>query len=183
MNEKRSWIKKELIEWTKTIFIALILTFGIRTFVVAPFMVDGTSMIPTLKDQERVVVNEIVYKFASIKRGDIIVFHYDQQKDFIKRVVGVPGDTVQMKNDQLFINGQPIPEPYLDSEKRLWHQKGELLTEDFGPIKVESNHLFVLGDNRRDSKDSRMIGSISKNQIVGRTDIVFWPIAQWEWLR
>ncbi len=174
--DEKTHLKKEIFEWGKAILIAIILTFIIRTFLFAPFQVDGDSMLPNFTHKERLIANEIIYDITSPKRGDVIIFHFDEQRDYIKRIIGVPGDTIEMKSDQLYVNGEPIDEPYLTSVKNDLHNLGMVLTEDFGPITVEEKHLFVLGDNRKNSKDSRMIGQISFEQVVGRADVVFWPL-------
>ena len=175
--EQKNSLRKEIFDWIKAILIALILTFVIRTFLFAPFQVDGDSMLPNFHDGERLIANEIIYDLQTPKRGDVVIFHFDEQRDYIKRVIAIPGDTVEMKNDQLYINGEATKEPYLASVKEQVHQMGLILTDDFGPFTVEDGHLFVLGDNRRNSKDSRMIGQIPYEQVVGRADVVFWPFS------
>ena len=178
-----SKLKKEIIEWVKVILIAFVLTMIIRSFLVAPFMISGESMMPTLEDGERVIVNELVYRFSEPKRGDIVVFYYpEEDKDLVKRVIGLPGDTVEMKNDQLLINGTKVEEPYLAESKKFFLGNSGVLTEDFEPVKVNSNQFFVMGDNRWNSKDSRAIGTISEEQIIGRVELVFWPFDQWQWV-
>lgn len=113
-----SSINKELKEWAKAIAIAIILAYLIRTFLFAPFIVDGTSMMPTLENGERLIVNELQYRFGQPKRGDIIVFRYSEEQDYIKRVIALPGEVVEVKNDQLYINGQKVEEPYLNEERK-----------------------------------------------------------------
>ncbi|GBF11651.1 signal peptidase I [Tepidibacillus infernus] len=177
-----SSINKELKEWAKAIAIAIILAYLIRTFLFAPFIVDGTSMMPTLENGERLIVNELQYRFGQPKRGDIIVFRYSEEQDYIKRVIALPGEVVEVKNDQLYINGQKVEEPYLNEERKQLAVQGLTLTDDFGPVKVEEGHLFVMGDNRRNSKDSRMIGTIKFDQVVGKAAFAFWPISEIKWL-
>jgi len=169
-------VKKEIFDWVKSIAIAIFLAFIIRSFIFAPFVVEGTSMMPTLIDGERLIVNEIIYNLSEASRGDIIVFHYNQDQDYIKRIIGLPGDTVEVRDDQLYINNEKVDEPYLTEEKKSWQEQGLSLTEDFGPVKVDEHSLFVMGDNRRNSKDSRMIGEIDQEQVVGRADLGFWPL-------
>lgn len=180
--QQQNSTKNEFIEWAKAITIAFVLAYLIRVFLFAPFIVEGLSMMPTLEDDERLIVNELIYDIKEPKRGDIIVFKYNAEQDYIKRVIGLPGDIVEMKKDQLIINGQPIDETYLKKVKEDLHDQGLLLTKKFGPVEVEENHLFVMGDNRRNSKDSRVFGTIALEQVVGRADITFWPISKFRLL-
>ena len=166
----------------KTVLWFLILgaiLIGLRHFVFTPVVVKGDSMDPTLIDGERV----IALKNTEIKRFDIVTFPApdDPGKNYIKRVIGLPGDTIEYKNDELYINGKEYEEPYLDEFK------GELeddqpLTSDFtlndlfGAEKVPEGELFVLGDNRRISKDSRIIGMIDQKDILTNVKFVFWPL-------
>lgn len=176
-NTPKQKAKKELFEWTGALFIAVILAMVIRTFLFSPFIVDGRSMENTLKDGERVFVNEIILNIHEPEAGDIIVFQYNEELNFIKRVIGVAGDVVEVRDDELYINGELVPEPYLDDEKESLHSAGYVLTEDFGPVEVGEGQLFVMGDNRDNSKDSRDIGTINIDQVIGRADLVFWPLS------
>lgn len=173
--------KNELIEWIKTLVIAVILAVVIRTFFFAPIVVDGKSMMPTLHDQNRMIVNKIATRIGDIHRFDIIVFHATEDKDYIKRVIGLPGDHIEYKNDTLYINGKAYDEPYLDKYKR--NLVDGPLTEPFklediiGQPTVPEGELFVMGDNRRFSKDSRHIGTIPIEEVMGKTSFVFWPLS------
>lgn len=180
--QERNTLWRESKEWLKAFLLAVILFFLIRTFLFAPFIVDGESMAPTLHSGERLIVTKIVYLWGSPQRGDIIVFHATQSRDYIKRVIGLPGETVEIRGDRLYINGEEVPEPYLDEYRRKTHEAGLKLTEDYGPTVVPEDSYFVLGDNRRNSQDSRMIGMIRKDQIVGRADLVFWPLSSFRFL-
>nr|WP_275695501.1 signal peptidase I [Fredinandcohnia sp. SECRCQ15] len=167
------------MEWLKALLIAILLFIIIRIFVFTPTIVEGASMNPTLQDQTHM----IVMKIGEPKRFDIIVFHESGNKDYIKRVIGLPGDRIKYKDDILYINGIPYDEPYLEEYK-----KGVIdgpLTNSFTlqetPVRsdvVPEGHLFVLGDNRRVSKDSRHIGAIPMNKVVGTTNIVFYPFSE-----
>lgn len=168
--------KSETWEWIRAILIAIILVFIIRTFILTPVVVEGASMNPTLQDQDRMIVTKI----GEPERFDIVVFHANEEQDYIKRVIGLPGDRIEYKEDTLYVNGDPFEEPYLDKYK-------DELTD--GPLTnsftlpetavrsevVPKGHLFVMGDNRRYSRDSRHIGAIPIDEIVGTTKIVFWP--------
>ncbi|MBA2870785.1 signal peptidase I [Anoxybacillus calidus] len=173
--------KNETWEWLKAIVIAVLLAGGIRYFVFAPIIVDGLSMMPTLHDHDRMIVNKLSYKIGEPKRFDIIVFHAEEGKDYIKRVIGLPGDRIEYKNDTLYVNGKAYKEPYLDESKKQVIDGP--LTEPFtleeltGQETVPEGHLFVMGDNRRFSKDSRHIGFIPMDKVVGKTNIVYWPLS------
>jgi signal peptidase I len=168
--------KSETWEWIKALGIAIILALIIRTFLFAPFLVDGSSMMPTLENGERLIVNKLIYYIQDPKPGDIIVFHATKEKDYIKRVIATEGQTVEMKNDQLYIDGKPVDEPYLKQYKERAKAAGYLLTDNFGPVKVPQGDIFVMGDNRQNSTDSRIIGPVPVNTVVGRSELVIWPL-------
>ncbi|RKD24683.1 signal peptidase I [Ammoniphilus oxalaticus] len=170
--------KNEWWEWIKALAIAILLAFVIRSLLFAPFVVDGASMMPTLHDRERVIVTKLIYFVKEPSPGDIIVFHATADRDYIKRVIGVGGDIVEVRGDQLYINQEPVDEPYLHEYKQQAEQEGYFLTGDFGPIEIPEGELFVMGDNRLNSKDSRMIGTVSLKSVVGRADVIFWPLNQ-----
>lgn len=175
--------KNELWEWTKALLIAVALAFIIRTFIFAPFLVDGPSMVPNLMDQERLIVNKLIYYIREPKRGEILVFHATPEKDYIKRVIGLPGETVELKDDKLYINGKETPEPSLAEIENTYHEEGMNYTIDFGPVDVPPGHIFVLGDNRPNSEDSRELGPIPIDAVVGRAEFVFWPFSQLRFLQ
>lgn len=183
--EKVKKEKNELWEWMKALLIAFGIAVIIRYFLFTPIVVDGDSMMPTLEDGDRMIVNKIGYKIGGPDRFDIVVFHAPEGKDYIKRVIGLPGDYIEYKEDQLYINGEPIEEPYLDQ------YKSELvdgtLTQDFTLHDIDptidvipEGYVFVMGDNRRFSKDSRHIGIVSEKEIIGNTNLIFWPLNEIE---
>ncbi|MHA6258689.1 signal peptidase I [Sporosarcina sp. CAU 1771] len=178
MEEKKT--KNETWEWIKALLIAFGLAAIIRVFLFTPIVVDGISMMPTLADGDRMVVNKIGYTIGEPKRFDIVVFHAEVQKDYIKRVIGLPGDEIEYIDDMLYVNGEPFPEPYLDQYKA--EIPDAPLTEDFKlEDKIQSQtvpegYVFVMGDNRRKSKDSRHIGAVSIDEIIGNSNLIFWPI-------
>jgi signal peptidase I len=167
--------KNELWEWIKALAIAVILAAVIRYFFFAPIVVDGSSMMPTLQDKDRMLVNKIGYRIGSPDRFDIVVFHATEDKDYIKRVIGLPGDHIEYKDDQLYINGELFEEPYLDPYKQ--EVVDGPLTPPFVIDSVPDGHLFVMGDNRRYSKDSRQIGPVQISEVLGKTNIVYWPFS------
>jgi signal peptidase I len=184
----------ELVEWIKALAVAGLLVFVIRWFLVSPFIVDGPSMQPNFLNRERIIVNKIVYDIRQPQRGEVIVFHVPEEgRDFIKRVIGVPGDTVKVDGDTVTINGKPIDETYLKKAYEDAHASGGLYNPNdtewssfpnthFPDGKVPAGSLFVMGDNRSNSEDSRMIGYIPLDRVVGRADLVYWPIGNFHFI-
>ncbi|MEY9979549.1 signal peptidase I [Lysinibacillus sp. RC79] len=179
--------KNELVEWIKAIVFALLVAFVIKQFLFTPVLVQGASMMPTLEDKDRVIINRIGPKFKSIDRFDVVVVENvllnKKEENIIKRVVGLPGDKIEYKDDQLYINGEKFSEPYLDQYKKELKDTGSLtydftLDQNLGKTTVPEGQYFVLGDNRRVSNDSRNpeVGFIPKERIMGTTSIICWPI-------
>jgi signal peptidase I len=156
-------------EFLHDLSVAVLFCFFLIAFVAQAFRVQGTSMEPLLHDGERIVVNKFVYRFHRIERGDVVVFWYprDPSVSFIKRVVALPGDQVEIRAGQLFVNGQPVPETYLPAAFRD--------TDTFPPTEVRKGYYFVLGDHRRSSNDSRTWGEVPEKYIYGRAVFRFWP--------
>ncbi|OLO40873.1 signal peptidase I [Alkalihalophilus pseudofirmus] len=173
--------RSETYEWIKAVLIALLLAVLIRYFLFAPIVVEGESMVPTLHHSDRMIVNKIGYTIGDPERFDIIVFHASEESDYIKRVIGLPGDEIEFIDDTLYINGEAYEEPYLDELKE--ELNGATLTYDFSleevtnSVVVPEGYLFVMGDNRRRSLDSRDIGFIPYGEVVGKANFVFWPFA------
>ncbi|MFT4414857.1 signal peptidase I [Fredinandcohnia humi] len=172
--------KKKEFSLLKTVGISIILVVFFRTFLFTNYIVEGESMMPTLEDGNLLMVNKIEMKIGELERFDIVVFHKNEEEDFVKRVIGLPGDTLQYKADVLYINGKKVAEPFLDEFKE--ELIGGQLTGDFtleeatGETKVPEDHVFVIGDNRLDSWDSRHFGFIRIDQIVGKVNIKYWPV-------
>lgn len=182
--ESKKSLSKEIWDWAKAIGIAVILAIFIRTFLFSPTIVDGQSMMSTLHNGEFLIVNKFVYHIGEPKRGDIVIFHATEQKDYIKRVIGVAGDRIEMRDDQLYINGEPVDEPYLEEMKKYWYDiEGTVFTQDFVVESVPEGTVYVLGDNRRNSTDSRIIGPIPIEKIVGRADLSIWPLSNIRFLK
>ncbi|MFJ7745440.1 signal peptidase I [Peribacillus sp. NPDC097295] len=164
-------MKKEIVSWMKSILIALIVVFICRQFLFVPVTVKGESMEPTFENSDRIVVTKV----GNIEHSDMVVFHApDAEKEYIKRVIGLEGDRVKMKDDMLYINGKPYKEPYVKSNKEQI-PPDENLTENFD-VKVPEGSLFVMGDNRRHSWDSRRFGVISEDSLVGKVEFRFFPL-------
>jgi signal peptidase I len=176
---RNEW-KKEGLEWIKAFGIGIILFAFIRTFFFSNYVVEGQSMMPTLQDGNKVVVNKLGYQVGDLQRFDVIVFHANKKEDYVKRIIGLPGDKIAYRNDQLYVNGQKVAEPFLNMYKQK--APGGKFTSDFtleeitGNKTVPSGRLFVLGDNRLGSWDSRYFGFISIKQVVGKVDLRYWPL-------
>lgn len=151
----------------ETVLIALLVAIVVRAFVVERFLVDGPSMEPTLWDGESLIVYKLAYRFGAPKRGDVVVFRYplNPEKDYVKRCVAVGGDTVEMRVGRLYVNGQLIPEPYVNYPG---------LTE-MKSITVPEDSIFVLGDHRTNSEDSRVFGPVNLSLLKGKAVFVIWP--------
>ena len=178
-------MKKQFMDWLLAIIVAILLLFFLNNFLFKPYTVSGLSMYPTFNNKDKVVVSKISKSLNHLKSGDVIIFHQNSNNDFIKRLIGKPGDQIEYKNDKLYINKNYIKEPYLDYNKKM-NNSSENLTEDFNVsnIKGSKNKMIipkdkylVLGDNRTNSIDSRYseVGLISKKQIVGKVILRFWP--------
>ncbi|MEK0316062.1 signal peptidase I [Cohnella sp. 56] len=184
---KNSKAGKEVFEWVKALAIAGVLVILIRWLLFNPFIVDGESMQPNFWNGERIIVNKAVYDIRKPKAGEVIVFHVpDEHRDYIKRVIAVGGDTVKVQGDDVYVNGTKIEEPYLKDTYEEMHGVGQLYNEQkwssdfpnetYPDGKVPSGMLYVMGDNRPNSKDSRMIGYVPIDRVVGRAELVFWPL-------
>lgn len=172
--------KKEGLDWFKAFVIGIIIFAFIRTFFFSNYVVEGESMMPTLQNGNKLVVNKVGYQIGELNRFDVIVFHANAKEDFVKRIIGLPGDKIEYRNDQLYINGRKYEEPFLNIYKQK--SPGMKLTGDFslkevtGEDTVPDGKLFVLGDNRLGSWDSRHFGFISVQQVVGKVDLRYWPL-------
>ena len=166
--KQRSHLAREIVE---TIALTLIIFLVIR-FAIQSYRVSGPSMLPGLQTDDYVLVNKIAYLFHTPERGDVIVFHYplDTSEDFIKRVIGLPGDTVSLDNKTVQVDGVVLHEPYISE---AYNPSGKT-------IKVPMDEYFVLGDNRPLSDDSRDWGFVPKADLVGKAVIVYWPLSNWE---
>jgi signal peptidase I len=170
-------LNNELKGWGKSLFIAFGIAIIVRTFLFAPYTVEGASMEPTLHDEEKIFVNKLNFT-DDFSRGEIVIIK-GKEKNYVKRIIGLPGDTILVKNDKLYINGVLSKEPYLAHNLALAKKMGSHLTGDFGPIKVPKNNYFVMGDNRLYSTDSRNgLGTFTKEQIVGQSEFVYFPFLE-----
>ena len=167
-----SSLGEEVKDWLVSIVVAVVLAFLIRQFVVELYIVDGPSMRPTLQSQQRLVVNKFIYRFRAPEKGEILVFQYprDPSRDFIKRVIAVPGDTVEIKDGRVLVNDQVLSEDYILEKTR----------GDYPKSTVPEGTVFVMGDNRNNSEDSRCadVGFVPGALIKGKAVLVFWPLSE-----
>lgn len=164
------WAESRLL--LRDLIFALMVAALMVVFIVQPVKVEGTSMLPRLHDGERIFVNKLIYYgLPKLKRGDIIVFWYpnDPSKSYIKRIVGLPGETVEVRDGRVYINGRELEEPYLDPELNLSHMNHQ-------PVIVKEHYYFVMGDNRDHSSDSRYWGLVPEKYIYGTALFRYWPL-------
>ncbi len=163
-------------EWTALVIVAAVVALGVRTFVFQAFFIPSGSMLPTLQIGDRILVDKLSYDLHKVNRGDMIVFRTPPAdtgdpgiKDLVKRVIGLPGERISSSGGSVYINGKKLPEPWLPPD-----------TKTFGitPQTIPAGEVFVMGDNRGNSKDSRVFGPISEKLIVGRVELIFYPLSQ-----
>jgi signal peptidase I len=165
MSEGEKALIRDLIE---SIVIAVVLAFGIiRPFIIQPFVIPSESMVPTLLVGDRLFANKFIYRFKPIQRFDVIVFKYphNPRVDYVKRVIALEGETVQLIGGKVYINKQPLEEAH----------KMNPSYDDFGPVTVPKGFLFVLGDNRSNSEDSRYFGFVPVQNVLGKAFLIYWP--------
>jgi len=167
--------KGDIKEFIQSLVIAGVLAFLIITFVAQSFVVEGSSMQQTLDNGERLIANKLIYRFRDPQRGEIVVFTPQGASDqrYIKRIIGLPGDTVYIRNGQVYVNGEPLEEDYIKEDMRD--------IGDSGPFEIPEGEYFVLGDNRNHSADSRfpgLVGYVDRDSIHGKAFWVFWPLGE-----
>ncbi|HEY7697314.1 MAG TPA: signal peptidase I [Vicinamibacteria bacterium] len=160
---------QSLVDLLHDLAIAVVVCVLLITYVVQAFKVQGTSMSPELQDGERILVNKFLYYFGDIQRGDVVVFWYpeDPQLSFIKRVVALPGETVEIRSGRVFVNDMPVDEPYVSGANAD--------ERSFPRLEIRPGHFFVLGDNRKGSNDSRSWGLVPQRYIYGKAFLRIWP--------
>ncbi|MGB9661982.1 MAG: signal peptidase I [Moorellaceae bacterium] len=158
-----------LTELLQALLMAGILAFIIRAFLITPFYIPSRSMEPTLYPGDRILVNRLAYRFGEPQRGDVVVFRYplEPDRDYIKRVIAVGGDTVEARDNKIYVNGEPLLETYLPPG---------VVYSNFGPLKVPPNTYFMMGDNRNISADSRVWGPLERKFIIGKAILIYWPL-------
>src|ERR1700723_2151697 len=162
-------LRRELRSWGRDLVIALSLAVVIIIFFYQPVKVEGTSMTPLISDQERIFINKFVYRFEPIERGDVVVFWYplDRSKSFIKRVIGLPGETIEIRGGGPFVNAKGVGEPYVPAMY--------LDGSNYGPVQIPVGNYFVMGDHRDSSNDSRVFGPVGRPYIYGKAVFAYWP--------
>jgi signal peptidase I len=168
-------MRRSLLELPVILLVSFVLVFGfVRPVVASPFYVGSASMVPTLKVWDRVLINKLAYDLEGPQRGDIVLFESPDggEEPLIKRVVALPGDRLQLRGGALFVNGSKVDESYL---RRETCARGMPKTCSFGPKTVPENHVFVMGDNRTNSLDSRFFGPVPEENLIGEALFRFWP--------
>jgi signal peptidase I len=181
---------KAIREWVTVVGVALVIAFLVRGFALQQFYISGPSMESTMFQNNRVLVNKISYRLHDIHRGDVVVFDRVttdgvavQHDDLIKRVIGLAGDKVSISKCVVSVNGKAIDEPYLnDYDLAQTNLDDRCRIPEMAVTTVDSGHLFVMGDNRPQSFDSRMFGTIDEKLVVGRAFVIIWPIGSFHWL-
>jgi signal peptidase I len=163
-------VKEELVAWVKTLMSAAVYAVLIVTFLFQVARVEGQSMTPTLEDQDRLIVNKLVYRIGEPRRGDIVMLYYplNPEKSFVKRVIAEEGDTVRIVDGRVYVNDIPLKDDYVASEYRSH--------DDWGPQVIPEGYDFVMGDHRNNSSDSRHWGMVPKKYIIGKVQIRWWPV-------
>ena len=171
-----------LVEWVIVVVVAISSALLVRAYVVQQFAVEGESMLSTLQDGDRVLVNRLSYRLHDPHRGDVVVLQrfdaVSEERDLIKRVIGLPGETVEFRACTVYINGVALGEPYIDPIVQARDGCGG----DQGPLVVPPETVFVLGDHRGRSSDSRAFGPVAESMLIGRAFVIIWPVGDWAWL-
>jgi signal peptidase I len=160
------------LSWVRDLAFSVLIAVVSIVFIYQPVKVEGTSMMPGLTDQERIFINKFTYRFGlgSIERGDTVVFEFpgDTSKSYIKRVIGLPGDRIRIERGQVYVNGQPLEEDYVEPDYRDDVSKSEVV--------VDPDEYYVLGDHRNSSSDSRVWGTVKRKFIYGKAVFCYWPL-------
>jgi signal peptidase I len=168
---KRS-VVRSTISWIRDLAVSIVLAIVVILFLYQPVKVEGTSMMPALVDQDRIFINKFIYRFGlgDINRGDLVVFRLqgEPNKSYIKRVVGLPGDTIEVRDGAVIVNGQALNEPYVPSKYRDRISKTA--------VKIQGEQYYLLGDHRSSSRDSRIWGPVHRRYIYGKAVFVYWPL-------
>lgn len=174
---RRQWLRNKWEDWVKPLLIAAVLAIGIRTFLFGPYKIPTGSMWPVLIEGDRIFVDKITYRFREPQRGDVIVFRYplDRKKDFVKRLVALGGETLEIREGQLQINGQRLEKPTSITERFYYNRSDWNFGKRGQVITIPEGGLFVLGDNSDQSSDSRNWGFVPRREVIGRAVLIWWP--------
>lgn len=181
LEENRVATTSQFVDFIQSLAVFAVIMLTIFLFIAQPHKVSGPSMYPTFHDNDYIITDKLTYRFSPPRRGDIIVFQdpQDHSKDFIKRIIGLPGERIKIQNNQVYINNQLLPEPFIPSSNVTFG--GKFLPEDKELI-IGTQEYFVMGDNREHSSDSRDWGPIKKDEIIGRVLFRYWPISSLSFL-
>lgn len=169
-------IIKELWDLLKIFVICFVVVYLLTNFVAKPIRVEGSSMYPTLKDGEIGITNVFAVKFGEVSRFDVVIIYNEERSEhWVKRVIGLPGDTIESKNDVLYINGEAVDQFFLDQSYIAEFQKDGLFTNDFGPVTLNDQEYWLMGDNRIRSEDSRIHGPFTEEELVGKDALILFP--------
>lgn len=169
-------LKKELREWLIAFVSALAIVLILRSFLFTLIRVDGPSMSDTLLNGDSLFVNVLDMRLGGPDRFDVVICKYPNRPDqYVKRVIGLPGETLSVRGGVLYINDQPIEEPFLSDARTVRFDKD---SNSFGPVRIPEGHYYVMGDNRDDSNDSRSIGMIPEDMFIGKVEYIIWPISR-----
>jgi signal peptidase I len=190
-DQSKSKRRRGLIEWGIVILAVVVLTLVVRTYILEAYYIPSASMETTLKPHDRVLVDKLSYDLHGVGRGDIVVFHKPSNdiqgpSDLIKRVIGLPGDTISAQGGYVYINGKRLNESWLPADGRgdTCALGTSIQQNDCGPVSpvhITKGEYYVMGDNRTDSSDSRFFGPIPSHLIVGKAFVLIWPVSRWTW--
>lgn len=176
-------ILKELFDLAKIFVICFVIVFIITHYVAKPIRVEGSSMYPTLKDGQVGITNVFAVKFQSVSRFDVVIVYNEEREEYwVKRVIGLPGDTVESKDDLLKINGEVVNQYFLNQTYVKDIKKEGNFTSDFGPVTLGEDEYWLMGDNRIRSEDSRVHGPFKQSELVGKDVLVFFPFNEFQYV-
>lgn len=174
--DTKRWLFEKWKNWGEPLLVAAILAVFIRAFIFGPYKIPTGSMKPTFMEEDKIFVDKLSYRFHTPKRGDIIVFKYplDRKKDFVKRLAGLPGESIEIRKGVLMVDGKPMTDPPF-SRNTYYNVEGWEYGKSGQVIRVPDGHYFALGDNSAHSADSRQWGFVPKNDLVGKAFMIWWP--------
>jgi signal peptidase I len=183
--DRRKWLYLKWKNWGEPILVAVVLALFIRTFFVQAFKIPTGSMRPTFMENDRILVDKLTYRFRAPRRGDIIVFKYpaDKKKDFVKRLVGFGGETIEIKDGSVYVDGKKVEEPASVVANYYYNRNDWMYGQEGQKISLPENTFFVLGDNSAQSSDSRSWGFVPRGYLKGRAILIYWPPSRIRWIK